>query len=120
MDAAAFEIAADVALAPKPISAPACEDALRLAGDLLPDDLDEWWSDEPRDRLRLRVQQLLLGARRWQDLLRMDPAYEEAHVELLREAVTSGDRRTASMTHDVEWVALLVPPAPATRAECRP
>jgi DNA-binding SARP family transcriptional activator len=92
VDAITFEVAADRALSTKPISAPACDDALKLAGDLLPHDLDEWWLDEPRDRLRLRVQQLLRGARRWQDLLRMDPANEEAHVELLREAVALGDR----------------------------
>ncbi len=92
VDAIIFEVAADAALSTKPISARACDDALKLAGDLLPDDLHEWWSDEPRERLRLRVEQLLRGARRWQDLLRLDPANEEAHVELLREAVASGDR----------------------------
>ena len=43
-------------------SAAACDDALRLAGDLLPDDLAEWWLDEPRERLRLRVEQLLGAA----------------------------------------------------------
>ena len=92
VDAIAFEAAADAALSMKPLSRAACDDALKLAGDLLPDDLAEWWLDEPRERLRLRVEQLLRGARRWQDLLRMDPANEEAHVELLREAVASGDR----------------------------
>jgi DNA-binding SARP family transcriptional activator len=92
VDAITFEVAADAALSTKPLSAPACDDALRLAGELLPDDLAEGWLDEPRARVRLRVEQLLRGARRWQDLLRMDPANEEAHVELLREAVASGDR----------------------------
>ena len=92
VDAITFEVAADAALSTNPLSAPACDDALELAGDLLPDDLAEWWLDEPRERLRLRVEQLLRGARRWQDLLRVDPANEEAHVELLREAVASGDR----------------------------
>ena len=92
VDVVDFELAADAALAGKPLSASACDDALRLAGDLLPDDLAEWWLDEPRERLRLRVEQLLQGARRWQDLLRVNPAHEEAHVELLREAVVSGDR----------------------------
>jgi DNA-binding SARP family transcriptional activator len=66
-----------------------------LAGELLPEDLAEWWLDEPRERLRLRVGQLLRGARRWEDLLRLDPANEGAHVELLREAVMSGDRTNA-------------------------
>ncbi len=92
VDAIDFEAAADAALSGKPPSASACDDALSLAGDLLPEDLAEWWLDEPRERLRLRVEQLLQGARRWQDLLRLNPAHEEAHVELLREAVARGDR----------------------------
>jgi DNA-binding SARP family transcriptional activator len=92
VDAIAFEVAADAALSTKPLSASACDEALRLAGELLPEDLAECWLDEPRQRLRLRVEQLLQDARRWQDLLRMNPAHEEAHVELLREAVATGDR----------------------------
>jgi hypothetical protein len=68
---------------------------LTLAGELLPEDLGESWLQEPRERLRLRVAQLLRGARRWDDLLRVDPANEEAHVELLREAIVAGDRTTA-------------------------
>jgi DNA-binding SARP family transcriptional activator len=95
VDAVKFEAAADVALSTKPVSTAACASALKLAGDLLPEDLAEWWLDEPRDRLRLRVGQLLRGARRWEDLLRLDPANERAHVELLREAVMSGDRTNA-------------------------
>jgi DNA-binding SARP family transcriptional activator len=95
VDAVTFETAADVALATKPFSPQACDDALKLAGELLPEDLAAWWLDEPRERLRLRVGQLLEGARRWEDLLRVDPAHERAHVELLREAVASGDRTNA-------------------------
>jgi hypothetical protein len=64
------------------------------SGDLLPEDLGEPWLEEPRDRLRLRVGQLLRGAHRSEDLLRVDPMDEQAHVELLREAVV-GDRTTA-------------------------
>ena len=95
VDAITFEAAADVALSTKPVSRAACDSALKLAGELLPEDLAEWWLDEPRERLRLRAGQLLRGARRWEDLLRVDPASEEAHVELLREAVVSGDRTNA-------------------------
>ena len=95
VDAVTFESAADVALSAKPISPAACDSALELAGELLPEDLAVWWLDEPRERLRLRAGQLLRGAHRWEDLLRLDPTNEGAHVELLREAVVSGDRTSA-------------------------
>ena len=95
VDAVAFETAADTALATEPVSREDCTKALQLAGELLPDDLAEPWLDEPRERLRVRVERLLRGAHRWEDLLRLDPANEEAHVELLREAVVTGDRTRA-------------------------
>src|SRR5215217_6443664 len=95
VDAAAFEAAADAALAAEPVSPVACAGALQLAGELLPDDLAEPWLEEPRERLRLRAARLLQGARRWEDLLRLDPANEAAHLELLREAVAGGDRTEA-------------------------
>jgi DNA-binding SARP family transcriptional activator len=95
VDAVTFEAAADAALGTRPVSPDECARALKLAGDLLPDDLGEPWLDEPRERLRLRVVQLLRGTRRWEDLLRVDPMDEQAHVELLREAVAAGDRTSA-------------------------
>jgi DNA-binding SARP family transcriptional activator/tetratricopeptide (TPR) repeat protein len=95
VDAIAFEVAADTALAAKAVSPEDCAGALKLAGELLPEDLAESWLEEPRERLRQRVAYLLRGARRWEELLRVDPANEEAHVELLREAVNAGDRTNA-------------------------
>jgi len=95
VDAVTFEAAADAVLAAEPVSPGDCADALRLAGELLPEDLAEPWLEEPRERLRLRAAQLFRCARRWEDLLRLDPANEEAHVELLREAVARGDRTEA-------------------------
>jgi DNA-binding SARP family transcriptional activator/tetratricopeptide (TPR) repeat protein len=92
VDAVELERAASAALAATPVSADECVRALKGAGELLPDDLAEPWLDEPRERLRLQVAQLLRGARRWEELLQRDPANEEAHVELLREAVLRGDR----------------------------
>ena len=83
------------ALAADALSPSDCAEALKLAGDLLPDDLREPWLDEPRQRLRLRVVHLLRGARRWDDLVRLDPTNEEAHLELIRDAVTAGDRAGA-------------------------
>ena len=92
VDTVAFETAAAAAMTADPMSPADCAGALKLAGELLPEDLAEPWLDEPRERLRLRVAALFRGARRWEDLLRLDPANEEAHVEVLREAVLRGDR----------------------------
>ena len=101
VDVTVFEAAADAALKPRADSVEACLKAITLyRGDLLPDDLNEPWSEEPRDRLRSRYRQLLRGAHRWHDLLRLDPADEEAHVELLREAVLAGDRAAALRRYD--------------------
>jgi DNA-binding SARP family transcriptional activator len=94
VDALTFEAAAEAALSDG--STEACLSATQLyRGELLPDDLSEAWTDEPRTRLRSRYEMLLRGARRWSDLLTLEPADEEAHVELLREAVTAGERATA-------------------------
>ena len=75
-------------------------------GELLPDDINEAWSDEPRRRLRSRYEQALREACRWEDVLRLDRADEQAHVELLRAAVLAGDRVAALRRYD-EMVRLL-------------
>ena len=55
VDATVFEAAADAALKSGPDSVEPCVKAIALyRGDLLPDDLNEPWSEEPRDRLRAR------------------------------------------------------------------
>jgi DNA-binding SARP family transcriptional activator len=101
IDVAVFEAAADAALKGNATSADACAAAAALyRGELLPDDLNAQWSEEPRRRLRARFEQLLRAARRWQDLLDVDPADEQAHVELLREAVLAGDRAGALRRYD--------------------
>jgi DNA-binding SARP family transcriptional activator len=95
VDVVAFETAADAALRTSP-GHDGCEAAIALyRGDLLPEDLSEPWSEEPRDRLRTRYEQLLRMAGRWPELLRLNPADERAHVELLRAAVLAGDRTAA-------------------------
>jgi DNA-binding SARP family transcriptional activator len=59
VDVAAFDAAADAALHRDP-SVEACAAALALHhGELLPDDLHEPWTDEPRLRLAARYEQLL-------------------------------------------------------------
>jgi DNA-binding SARP family transcriptional activator len=99
VDVTAFDAAADAALKVEAAESYAAAIAL-YRGELLPDDLSEAWSEEPRSRLRSRHVRLLRGARRWHDLLRLDPADEEAHVELLREAVLAGDRAAALRRYD--------------------
>ncbi len=62
---------------------------------LLPDDLYEPWTEEARDALRLLHLDLLRLAGRWEDLLREDPADEEAHLALIRASADRGDVRGA-------------------------
>ena len=64
-------------------------------GDLLPDDPYEAWLSDPRDRLHQLLQEVLRRAGRWADLVRADPADEEASVALARRLAESGDRRGA-------------------------
>jgi DNA-binding SARP family transcriptional activator len=66
-----------------------------FGGDLLPGDRYEQWTDAPRQRLRLRYLELLKQARRWRDVLDIDPLDEEAHRELMQAAVDEGDRMSA-------------------------
>lgn len=65
------------------------------AGDLLPDDLYEPWCDDGRERLRLLHLSLLRLAGRWEDVIRLDPADEAAHLALMRGHAEAGDRRAA-------------------------
>jgi predicted ATPase/DNA-binding SARP family transcriptional activator len=63
----------------------ATEAADRYAGELLPDDLFDPWTEEPRVRLRRRYRELLRSAGRWTELVAVDPVDEEAHLALARE-----------------------------------
>ncbi|HEY6747809.1 MAG TPA: AAA family ATPase [Mycobacteriales bacterium] len=95
VDVTRFEAAAAAALSAVPVSPEHCAEALALGGELLPDDLTEPWVSESRERLRLQISRLLRGAGRWEELLRLDPVNEEAHLALMREAVARGDRSEA-------------------------
>lgn len=92
VDAVAFANAAEAALASA--SLPECLAVLDGAGDLLPEDLGEQWLDESREQLRRLRLDLLRSAGRWEEILRSEPADEQAHLALLREAVASGHRGT--------------------------
>ena len=66
------------------------------AGELLPDERFEQWTLGPRARLRERRLALLRSEGRWDDVLREDPADEEAHRALMRRHAASGDRLAAA------------------------
>jgi len=65
------------------------------AGDLLPDDRAEPWSDERRRALRETYLGVLRGAGLWARLVELDPTDEEAHRELMRSHLDEGNRREA-------------------------
>src|SRR5918995_3731346 len=65
-------------------------------GELLPDDRYEQWTLGPRARLSERRLAVLRSEGRWDDVLREDPADEEAHRALMRRHAASGDRLAAA------------------------
>jgi pimeloyl-ACP methyl ester carboxylesterase len=94
VDALAFDAAAESALAEGSVAAARAALA-GFTGELLPNDIYEPWLDDVRERVRLRHQLLLRRAGRWQDLVAIDPADEEAHLALMREQVDAGNLRAA-------------------------
>ena len=65
-------------------------------GELLPDEPYEEWLLGPRARLRERRLAVMRAEGRWDEVLREDPADEEAHRALIRRHVASGDRPAAA------------------------
>jgi len=61
-------------------------------GELLPEDRYAMWAEEPRQRLHLLALDVLKGAGRWERVLDLDPADEEAHRALMQRALDAGDR----------------------------
>src|SRR6185503_19534031 len=57
-------------------------------GPLLPDDRYEEWAIATRDRLHARHIERLRREQRWEELLAADPADEQAHRELMRDALS--------------------------------
>ena len=92
VDAVELEVAARRALDQRPPDVQACA---RLLGDrppvLLPEVVEDW-VQEPRARHQALVAELLVAAERWEDLLRLDPVNEAAHLGVLRSALRRGDR----------------------------
>jgi DNA-binding SARP family transcriptional activator len=65
-------------------------------GELLPDDLYEQWTLGPRAQLRERRLAVMRSEGHWDDVLREDPADEEAHRALMRRHVAAGDSPAAA------------------------
>lgn len=64
-------------------------------GELLPDDRYEDWAFDRRELLHLRRLDVLRVANEWRELAEVEPADEEAHVQLMRRHIDAGDRAAA-------------------------
>jgi len=96
------------------------EAAARYPGDLLPGDLYEPWSVEPRAQLRRRYLDVLHAGGLWARLAEEDPTNEEAARALMRAHLDAGERREAIRRFERLRAALRdelgVGPDPATVA----
>ncbi len=61
-------------------------------GDLLPLDPYEDWAFHHRQRLQLRLRELLRRAGRFDQLVALDPTDEDGHVGVMRNLLRAGDR----------------------------
>ena len=73
----------------------AAEALRQYAGPLLPHDLYEPWTEEPRSSARRQHLDLLRLLGRWEDVLADEPADEDAHLALARARADGGDLRGA-------------------------
>ncbi|HEX5769936.1 MAG TPA: AAA family ATPase, partial [Nocardioidaceae bacterium] len=73
----------------------AAEALAMYAGPLLPEDVYETWTDVQRESLETLHGELLRQAGRWDELLRQQPADEQANVEVARAYADRGDGRAA-------------------------
>lgn len=64
-------------------------------GELLPQDRSDAWADPPRASLLALYKRVLRGGRLWERLLELDPTDEEAHREVMRSHLESGNRQAA-------------------------
>jgi DNA-binding SARP family transcriptional activator len=71
------------------------EAAALYAGELLPDDRSEPWTEERRRALYERYLEVLRRGGMWQRLVDVEPTDEEAHRELMRSHLEAGNRRAA-------------------------
>ena len=91
-------------------------------GDLLPDDPYATWALATRARLRQRRLELVRERGEWDEVLREEPADEEAHRALMRRHLASGDRLAATRQLGLlrdELARLGMEPSPETLALAR-
>lgn len=94
VDAERFERLASAALASG--DADACAQAAdAYGGELLPGSPYEDWLEAVRTRLRDRHLQLLRASGQWQRIAELDSTDEQAHRELMRQALAAGNRPAA-------------------------
>lgn len=99
-DLAAFEEAADVALARGDAEAARAAAAL-CPGDLLPGDLYEPWADDARQRVAVKRAAVLRLGECWEELVRLDATDEEAQAALVARHLAAGD--PAAALRQLEW-----------------
>ena len=90
--------AAAAGRAPDPETAAGIADL--YTGTLLPEDLYEPWTEEPRERLRQQHLRLLRAAGRYEELVAADPLDEEAQLLLVRSMIEQGERQPALQALD--------------------
>lgn len=73
----------------------AAEAADLYRGELLPDDRYVEWLEDERERLTRLYVEVLRAAGRWEAILAVDPADEEAHLTLAHRLARAGDRNGA-------------------------
>ena len=94
VDAVAFRAEAEAALAEASVERGRSALAA-YAGPLLPDDVYEPWTEQPRQSLTALRGELLRLTGRWEELLEDDPADEQAHLAVAQAYVDRGDVRAA-------------------------
>lgn len=119
VDIDAFEVAAASALAARdPVACAAVADS--CGGELLPSARYEDWAEDRRRHVRALQLDLLRTARRWADVVALEPTDEAAYQALMEQALDRGSRAEA-----LRWYAALrrslaaelgVSPDPTSRA----
>jgi DNA-binding SARP family transcriptional activator len=90
IDALTFQRLAQAATADGGVAPPKATLAV-YGGQLLPLDVYESWTEQPREHLSLLYRELLRQSRDWHQILAVDPADDEAHIALIRRHVENGD-----------------------------